>query len=128
MSALVDLRDHLIREGVTTPITLGRRPDTPDTIITLQSYPGDPGSLPDARGRPLDERLAVQIVTRASDQATAEAVAHDLYTRLPARHLTVNGRVYAWIEANHYPAFMGVDANGRPLVVLNVTARRHGLT
>ena len=132
MSVLLDLKTLLDSESV-GPAFIGRRldpPEQPDAGIWLQTYVGDPNRLLDGDNLPADERLAVQVMARAQqhDQFAAETLAHQAFRALSTRHVSVNGREYAWVRANHYPAYIGVDENDRPLVVCNFTARRRGLT
>ena len=126
MSVLRDLATLLT--GVGAPIITGRRPATPDRMVSLQTYPGDPNRYLDANNLPADERLAVQLTARAerNNQAAAETLAEAAFRAVTQRHVTINGRRYAWIRANHYPAYAGTDENDRPLVVVNLTIRRHG--
>lgn len=126
MSVLTDLATLLTSVGA--PVVPGRRPAAPDRVVSLQTYPGDPNRILDANNLPADERLAVQVTARAErgNQAAAEALAEAAFRAVSRRHVVLNGRAYDWIRANHYPAYVGVDENDRPMVVVNVTARRRG--
>ena len=137
MSTVRDIAERLAAKGLGTiagsgpepTIFPGRRPDSPDRMLSVQSYPGDPPRLLDGDNLPADERVAFQItarVARGSGQGAAEVLADQAFRALVGRHLTINGRTYHWIRANHLPASIGVDENDRPLVVVNMTARRRG--
>lgn len=132
MSVLLDLATLLQAKGVGTlwtTIFIGRRPSTPDTCLVLQSYQGDPNRLHGDTNVPADERLAVQVMARAVNQADAEALAEAAFTQVQFRHETLaSGRVYAWCRANQSPAYIGVDENNRALISFNVTLRRDRTT
>ena len=135
MSVLIDLATRLQAAGVGTrwngttgTIVLGRRIDKPgDTILALQTYPGDPSRLRDADYQAADERYNVQVTARAVAQKDAEDLANTAWTAVQGRHLTINQNRYAHIRAPQKPAYIGVDEGDRPLVVFNLEIRRHGL-
>lgn len=135
MSIISDLATRLqttgvgtIWDGSTGTIVRGRRIDAPgDTILAIQSYGGDESRLFDGSEQPADARLNAQIVARASTQTAAETLAGTAYENVTGRHVTINGRSYAWIAAVQQPAFIGVDERDRPLIAFNVQARRHNL-
>ena len=127
-TVLEDLRQRLIDAGV-TPVAIGRRPNEPDEIVTLQTYVGPESRLPDGQNHPADERIAIQAMARGSKRASqrdAEILARRAHDALIGRHLTMNGVKYDWIEANHLPAYAGRDENDRALVSVNFTVRRRG--
>lgn len=131
MSELLDFAKRLQTAGVGTlwtDVFVGRRPKTPDKCVTLQTYGGDPNRLLDADNRPADERIAVNVMTRAANQADAETLARSAFDALSFRHFTGDsGDRYAWGRATSMPAYIGTDENDRVLVGFNFTARRHGL-
>ena len=126
---LTNLKTRLVSAGVTTPIALGRLPDLPDALIALREYPAEPSRDITAAGRPVLERFAVQMITRAArdDGAqSAESLAWTAYRALAGRHVTIGTARYDWIMANAVPALLGRDANDRPLAVVNWSLQRHG--
>lgn len=131
MSVLEDLGNRLEDESVGTLWTdlfLGRRPDTPDQCVTLQTYPGDASRLRSPNNVPVDERFNVQVMTRAArdGQKSAETLAWSAFDAIQSRSATLDSsRRYAHIRAVQTPAYIGVDANNRPLVSFNVEVRRH---
>lgn len=131
MSVLTDLGTLLASKNVGvlwTDIFLGRRPAEPDLCLTLQTYAGDPNRLHGDTNVPADERLAVQVMARAVSQADAEALAENAFTNVTFRYQVINGNRYAWCRANQRPAYVGVDANNRPLISFNVSLRRDRTT
>jgi len=124
VSVLPDLQTLLTDRGV-GPVTLGRRPASPDTILTLQTYQGDPNRLYAETGVPADERLAVQVVARARNQAEAEQLAARAFDALQFHARVINGRRYRHSRANQHPAYIGIDENDRALVSFNLTLRRY---
>lgn len=125
MSVLTDLQTRLSGQGYGPTVVRGVTPDAPDELLTLQTYQGAQGNLPDPDGLPVDERLGAQAMSRAADQATAEANAWSAWRALHFRHATLNGNRYAWCRANQAPAYVGTDDRGRILVGFNLTIRRH---
>lgn len=132
MSVLPDLTQLLQTEGVGTvgtDIFMNRRPDSPDTCITLTNYSGEDSRLRGDTNIPADERLSVQVAVRSDSYATAQTLAEQAYVALHFRHKTLaSGRRYAWSKANQLPGFIGVDANDRKLIVFNLRLRRHRTT
>lgn len=132
MSVLTDLVALLETEGVGTvgtDIFYSRRPDQPDTCLTLTDYPGQASRLHGPTNIPADERIAVQVMARSKSYDTAKALAESAFTALHFRHKTLaSGRRYAWSKANQQPAPIGVDANDRRLVSFNLRLRRHRTT
>jgi len=132
MSVLNDLAQLLEDEGVgtvETDIFMNRRPDAPDTCLTLTIYQGEDNRLHADTNIPADERLAVQVSARAPAYVDAETLADQAFTALHFRHRTLtSGRRYAWSKANQSPGYIGVDANDRKLIVFNLRLRRHRTT
>ena len=132
MSVLPDLAQLLEDASVGTlgtTIFMSRRPDSPGTCVTLTAYQGEDNRLHADTNIPADERLSVQVATRAADYATAETLADQAFTALHFRHKTLaSGRRYAWSKANQSPGYIGVDANDRKLIVFNLRLRRHRTT
>lgn len=132
MSVLSDLAQLLQTEGVGTvgtDIFMVRRPDSPNTCLTLTEYQGEDNRLPGPTNIPADERLSVQVAARAESYPDAEALASQAFTALHFRHKTLaSGRRYAWSKANQSPGYIGVDANDRKLIVFNLRLRRHRTT
>lgn len=129
MSVLTDLRDRLVEAGVTAHVALGRLPDSPDALIAFRDYPAGPSRDFSGDNLPALESLAVQMLARGSRDAglaVVEALAWEAYRALTGRHARVNGASYDWIHPQHAPAPLGVDANDRPIYVVNWTIQRWG--
>ena len=130
-STIMDMATRLADQGlgvVEVDIFPGRRPDGPDTLLAVQTYPGPPPELLGPDNLPAVEPVAFQLLARAGRgrQHEAEELASRAFRALVGRHLVINGRNYDWILANHMPASIGVDENDRPLIVVNMQARRRG--
>ncbi|MDR9391962.1 MAG: minor capsid protein [Trueperaceae bacterium] len=131
MSVLLDLANRIHDEGVATlwsDLTVGRMPDTPDEIVTLQTYAGDASRIRNDMNLPADERFNVQVLVRAEpdNQYAAETLAAEVYDAVQFRNQTLDsGQRYAYARAVQQPAFLTIDENDRPLVAFNLEVRRH---
>lgn len=119
MSVLTDLASVLTAAEV-TPVFRGGRPATPDACVTLQSYLGDPNRAFSDTGVPAIEQHNIQVVARAANQGAAETLAKAAFDAIQFPFKLINGSRYTHCRANQNPAFIGVDANDRPLIAFNV--------
>ena len=126
MSVLTALAERLAAGNPGVPVFAGARDPVPDEALNVQTYGGPPGRHLDDRNHHLVEFVAFQVMSRAASQEIATRAAERAYVILPGRHVVLDGVRYDWIEANHRPAYVGVDQNGRALVSVNFTARRDG--
>lgn len=130
---LPDLKARLDAFGI-APVQLGRMRDTPDHVIALNTYPGDPSRDHTSDGLPVLESHNVQVMIRASARdgiAGAETLAYRAYRAIVGRHLllpnpTTGPRRYDWIRAPRVPAYVGHDQNDRPIVTFDLEIQRWG--
>lgn len=133
MSAfLADMKTRMTgftHKGAAVTIAAARIPDSPDMVLTLREYAGDPPKDYDAGGLPAFESPGLQLIARVAPNAgvaAAEALAVDAMRWLAGRHVNVATQRYDWVAPNHRPFLMGFDENDRPLVVCNFRVQRWG--
>jgi len=118
-----DVAAYLITQGqvttIGTDIFLDVRPDTPDNLICVFEYAGEPSDIQDDLSR------RIQILVRNKSYTTARAKAwaiHGALDKPDARTLTMNGR-RAWVRALQTPFKLETDASNRVVFVFNLEIR-----
>ena len=123
---LTDLGDYLTSQGAFTAGTNlfeGLMHTTPRTAVCLYEGPGagPVHAFNGSAGQAVEEHVAIQVVSRSTDYATARAnaqLAYRLLDGLPTRD--INGVGYKWARARQVPFLMGRDEEHLPLIAFNV--------
>lgn len=118
-----DVATYLITQSLVTTIStdifLDVRPDTPDNLVSVFEYAGEPSTIHDDLSR------RIQILVRNKSYAAARAKAwaiHAILDKPEARTLTMNGR-RAWVRALQTPFKLETDASNRVIFVFNLEIR-----
>jgi len=132
MSILDDMLTILQAAGVGTPGTnlfKGRTPPSPDAILVVQEYPGEPPSYTHDSSHPAIRYPRVQVSTRAAAYDTAEQKIQAAYDALSGIVNTPSpsGAIYFLsIRPLGEPGYAGVDENNRVKFVCNFEVKRRG--
>lgn len=121
-----DVATYLIAQGqavaVGTDIFLDSRPDSPDNLVSVFEYAGEPSTIQDDLSR------RIQVLVRNKSYATARAKAWAIHAALDkpdTRTLTMNSR-RAWVRALQQPFKLETDAANRVVFVFNLGVRTSG--
>lgn len=103
---LLDIRQHLINEGITTPIFIGELPEDQSDVIALYAYSGEPSVI-----KRIDDikRPGLQVVVKNSSYPGALAEIENIENILDQTELKINGNYYPWIRAVQNPFPLGRD-------------------
>lgn len=104
---------------------IGYRPDSPDTVISVHQYPGDPPEYVQNSPSPNVEKVQIQVVARSHSYVEAETLAYRAWNKLASiTNTTLGGTKYRSIRPNNSPGAWGVDSNSRTLIGFNATAEK----
>lgn len=118
LSTYIDAQTALT-EG--TNLFKGRLPDSPITAVAISEYGGAP-PLQTLGPTFVEENPRVQVVSRASDYATARTNAKTVWSLFKAfpSGSTLTGIVYKDIIPLQSPFLMMRDANDHPIIAFNL--------
>lgn len=120
MSMLNELSDYLAGQGITDPIYLGSRPDSPDTLLALYAYPGNPPEYVQESFAPVRERPQIQVVAKALEYEDAEDLIYRAWYALAAiTNADLGATRYRSVRPDMSPALLGRDKNDRILLFFN---------
>lgn len=119
MTLTSDVFDFIVTSGITTKMTEGYMPDSPNDIITIYQTPGLPGDEifndPGIRY----EHPGLQIKNRSADYNTGMTKAEELYRLLQLTNVILGGRLYQRIMPTHNPFLLERDAKQRSVFITN---------
>jgi hypothetical protein len=117
MSLISELKAYLVSKGVTTPIFLGYRPESPDKQVSLFDTGGEPPDevLPDIK-------RTVQVSIRDTDQDKSSVTAWSLFAILenPENRVVKYNSRKMRIKAMQPPTFINYDTSQRAITVFNL--------
>ncbi len=133
MAFLDDIGTHL--NGATiaaqdltlgTNLFLGRRPDTPDTLVAVYETGGTaPEMVFGGNAAPPVETRGLQVIARAAAYSTAEALCTDVFVALCLiDNETINSTRYLLADPVQSPFALERDSHDRMLHVVNFLVTR----
>lgn len=115
-----DIAQLLQNAGVGTlgvDIFLGQLPASPDNVVAIFEYTGEPPELHSNIEFP-----SVQVLVRDNGYNAGRLRIGQAQSTLHGVHETlVNGKRYLLIKANQSPAFLERDGNNRVIFIINFT-------
>lgn len=131
MAMLDELADYLEGFGVGSQagpaptLYKGSRPDDPDDVFVIYTYPGNAPEYVQESFTPTWERPQIQGLARSKSYEDAERRARLAWSILSSvTNATLGGTRYRSIRPNGSPALIGRDASDRVLVAFNATVER----
>jgi hypothetical protein len=125
---IVAYLDPLIAEAAGIDLFEGPAPELPDNLIAVAHYDSlrsDDYTMGASLSAPASEIELVQVMTRNTDKATAQARADAVYALLDnLQNATINGRSYFHVESDGPPSGLGQDVNQRWRFVANYQVRK----
>lgn len=116
---LDDIAAILQQRGV-TGVYKGFMPDTPDNLVALFEYAGEPMELTMGGEDSVLERPGLQVRVRDTSYPAGRAKIGQIVDILHGlSEVVVNGTRYLLIRANQSPESLGLDANNRSEFVCN---------
>ena len=95
----------------------GTMPTTPDDVVGLYEYAGEPPLHVRGDPAPAIEFPRLQVISRSKSYDAARFKAESIYRVLDGFSGTLNGVGYGWINALQSPTFLTRDENGRVYIV-----------
>ena len=133
MAFLDDIGTHLAAATIPaqdltlgTNLFLGRRPDTPDTLVALYETGGTaPQLVFGTNAAPPVETRGLQVVARASSYSTSEALCTDVWVALCLiDNETINSTRYLFSDPVQSPFALDRDDQDRMMHVCNFLVSR----
>ena len=130
MGMLEEARRYLIDQGLVEGSTgwsafIGQMPRTPDKVVGLFRYGGNPPDQRDEEGQCEYPGLQVRVRATHEDYAIADAKICQIGAVLHRSNgLTFDGVHWPWVEAVASPFPIGPDESGRPELVENFILAR----
>ena len=116
---LDDIASYLQQQGI-SGVYKGFMPDTPDNLVALFEYAGEPIELVMGADDPVLERPGLQVRVRDKSYPAGRAKIGQIVDFLHGlSEVVVNGTRYLLIRANQSPESLGLDANNRSEFVCN---------
>lgn len=123
MALLDEIATYLAGKNVGTVGTdlfMGFMPDTPDNLVALFEYAGEPIELVMGDDDPGLERPGLQVRVRDTSYPAGRAKIGQIVDILHGlSEVVINGTRYLLIRANGSPESLGLDANNRSEFVAN---------
>lgn len=120
---LDDIATYLASKGIGTvgvDLRKGFMPDSPDNLVVLFEYAGEPTEMTMGDGDSTLERPGLQVRVRNKSYPDGRAKIQSVADTLHGLAETVlGGKRYLLIRANQSPESIGQDANGRNEWVIN---------
>lgn len=119
---LDDIATYLSVHGVTTPISKGLLPDTPDAVLSLYEYPGMAPEYSQEIAAEGIERPRLQVSVRggAYDYVTPRAVIETVRAALSFANVTMaSGVVYQRLRPLQAPFLVERDHLNRVVLAIN---------